>query len=308
MYANETRGEYFPPGMLYRESSRGNEAEGMFQSYNAAAFYPDYWTDPAIAICPSDNRQEMATTRATIEDDFSAQIRRIAQSPYGAEWERNICMMHLLSQPISYYYFAHVVRTGSEITRIGQAAYDQLRLPGFYHNTLSTNLTHVDPSCTADVGYFVLPSGRRYMQEDFSSAEYDTQYDSWALNDDGQQLIGTTWTSRLRDGIERFFITDINNPAAGAQAQSQIVVMQDTIGQDAHEVWGGGTFQFNHAPSGSNVLYMDGHVRFVRLDDAPPMLYKTLDFNSFAAWGKHPPEQMANPMIMRIWARMGGAG
>jgi prepilin-type N-terminal cleavage/methylation domain-containing protein/prepilin-type processing-associated H-X9-DG protein len=61
---------------------------------------------------------------------------------------------------------------------------------------------------------------------------------------------------RLREGIERFFITDINNPAASNQGQSEIVVMHDAVAEDvAH---------FNHVPGGSNVLYMDGHVDFVR--------------------------------------------
>ena len=61
---------------------------------------------------------------------------------------------------------------------------------------------------------------------------------------------------RLREGIERFFITDINNAASSAQGQSEIVVMHDAVAEDvAH---------FNHVPGGSNVLYMDGHVDFVR--------------------------------------------
>ncbi len=61
---------------------------------------------------------------------------------------------------------------------------------------------------------------------------------------------------RLREGIERFFITDINNPAAGAQAQSTIAVMWDQVAEEASH--------FNHVPGGSNALYMDGHVEFIR--------------------------------------------
>jgi prepilin-type processing-associated H-X9-DG protein len=62
---------------------------------------------------------------------------------------------------------------------------------------------------------------------------------------------------RLREGIERFFITDINNPAASAQAQSELAVMWDEIsdGEASH---------FNHVPGGCNVLFMDGHVDFLR--------------------------------------------
>jgi prepilin-type processing-associated H-X9-DG protein len=67
---------------------------------------------------------------------------------------------------------------------------------------------------------------------------------------------------RLREGIERFLITDINNPAASAQGQSElIVVMHDAIATEvAH---------FNHVPGGVNVLYLDGHVSFVRYTGNP---------------------------------------
>ena len=61
---------------------------------------------------------------------------------------------------------------------------------------------------------------------------------------------------RLREGIERFFITDINNPAGSAQAQSTIVVMHDAISDEP--------IHFNHLPGGANILYMEGHVAFAK--------------------------------------------
>lgn len=61
---------------------------------------------------------------------------------------------------------------------------------------------------------------------------------------------------RLREGIERFFITDINNPSASNVSQSQIPMMFDRVDIDPTE--------FNHLPGGANVLYMDGHVSFVK--------------------------------------------
>ena len=63
---------------------------------------------------------------------------------------------------------------------------------------------------------------------------------------------------RLRQGIERFFITDINNPAASAAAASQLAIMWDEIAV------GGNASTFNHVPGGGNVLYMDGHVQFLK--------------------------------------------
>jgi prepilin-type N-terminal cleavage/methylation domain-containing protein/prepilin-type processing-associated H-X9-DG protein len=61
---------------------------------------------------------------------------------------------------------------------------------------------------------------------------------------------------RLREGIERFLITDINNPAATAKAQSELATVFDIVSalNPRH---------FNHIPGGANVLYMDGHVEFL---------------------------------------------
>lgn len=73
----------------------------------------------------------------------------------------------------------------------------------------------------------------------------------------------STTVYRLREGIERFMITDINNSAAGAKAQSDIFVMLDNVSTDVA--------RFNHVPGGSNVLFMDGHVAFVRYPQMAPV-------------------------------------
>jgi len=84
---------------------------------------------------------------------------------------------------------------------------------------------------------------------------------------------GSQWTAygngggstiyRLREGIERFLITDINNPAASNMAQSTLWIMLDALGA------GPSTIYFNHVPGGCNVLYMDGHVEFRRFVSVP---------------------------------------
>jgi len=66
--------------------------------------------------------------------------------------------------------------------------------------------------------------------------------------------LGTIY--QLREGIERFFITDINNPAASAVAQSELPIMIERPGM--HE-------------SGANVLFLDGHVEFVAYPGKFPM-------------------------------------
>jgi prepilin-type processing-associated H-X9-DG protein len=66
---------------------------------------------------------------------------------------------------------------------------------------------------------------------------------------------------RLREGIERFLITDINNPGASAKSQSQIHILWDYVSATVRQGVGG-TILFNHIPGGANVLYLDGHVEF----------------------------------------------
>lgn len=59
---------------------------------------------------------------------------------------------------------------------------------------------------------------------------------------------------RLREGIDRFFITDVNDAAAAAQAQSVLPVAFENV--DLAEL--------QHVPPGCNVLYLDGHIDFLR--------------------------------------------
>jgi prepilin-type N-terminal cleavage/methylation domain-containing protein/prepilin-type processing-associated H-X9-DG protein len=70
----------------------------------------------------------------------------------------------------------------------------------------------------------------------------------------------------LREGIERFLITDINNAAGSAAAQTTVPIVWDKTKNtgDYSGQTGGGSAMFNHVPGGANVLYMDGHVQFVK--------------------------------------------
>jgi prepilin-type N-terminal cleavage/methylation domain-containing protein/prepilin-type processing-associated H-X9-DG protein len=64
---------------------------------------------------------------------------------------------------------------------------------------------------------------------------------------------------RLRQGIERFFITDINHPERSVVSATQLPVMFDTVARDVRG--------YNHIPGGGNILYMDGHVEFAKYPD-----------------------------------------
>lgn len=71
-------------------------------------------------------------------------------------------------------------------------------------------------------------------------------YDEDIIVPEGSGVSQSSTIFRLREGIERFLITDINNPAASALAQSTMPVLWEMPG--------------TRDESGGLVLYMDGHV------------------------------------------------
>lgn len=75
---------------------------------------------------------------------------------------------------------------------------------------------------------------------------------------------------RLSEGVERFLITDINNPSKANISQTRIAVMYDRIDLDPQG--------FNHVPGGGNVLYMDGHVEFLRYPSDFPVVRAMAQF------------------------------
>ncbi|MBI2421755.1 MAG: DUF1559 domain-containing protein [Candidatus Hydrogenedentes bacterium] len=83
------------------------------------------------------------------------------------------------------------------------------------------------------------------------------------LSIDDDPVLGDFTFFRLREGIERFFITDINNAAGSAEAQSTIPTSWDWLGETASS--------YNHVPGGSNVLFMDGHVEFIKFPGQFPV-------------------------------------
>ena len=92
----------------------------------------------------------------------------------------------------------------------------------------------------------------------FDTREQD--YDLW-LPSTGD----TTRLMRFRDGMERFLITDINNPAAATRASSGLVVAWDSARTAFGKVTEG---EVNHLPLAANLLFMDGHVEWAQYPQA----------------------------------------
>ena len=71
-----------------------------------------------------------------------------------------------------------------------------------------------------------------------------------AKADDEIETVSGEKLHRLREGIERFLITDINNPAGSANAQATVPIFFESLN----------AIQSRKSNEGSNVLYMDGHI------------------------------------------------
>ncbi|MBX3176880.1 MAG: hypothetical protein KF886_05955 [Candidatus Hydrogenedentes bacterium] len=99
----------------------------------------------------------------------------------------------------------------------------------------------------------VSPAFRDAFREVLEGDSPEAFGQSWSFTDEfGEQR----QVLRLKEGIERFQITDINNPSTANISQSIVAVMYDRIDLDPRG--------FNHVPGGTNVLFMDGHVEWVK--------------------------------------------
>lgn len=280
MYSGETKGEYFPPFATTRaiDSPGGNKAK-----YVPAieTLYPEYFSDINIFFCPSD---------ATAGD-----IDRYVKEPDGA-W-----CVNTPSSPKFGQFDPDEVGNTSGFMENSSTGFHSYLYYGFTFDSPQTQaagiaymLTTFDPY-SANVGLGLgLPGWAaalvvRNYDLDFDAAPYirtriEDQieaelpasgwngnmagYGDYPIPLQGNGGPDTNTIYRLREGIERFLITDINNPAAGAQAQSDLPVLWDRI-----EATGNDIQFFNHVPGGSNVLYFDGHVEFVRLKTKHPITW-----------------------------------
>jgi prepilin-type N-terminal cleavage/methylation domain-containing protein/prepilin-type processing-associated H-X9-DG protein len=216
MYANEAPGELWPP--VQYATGDTCEQPNLHFMFQGNVVYPEYLTDVRTLTCPSSAiaHSEISTGHWNCENDPNEPI----------------CPCRIDS--VSYVYISWEMDA------------DDITAPG-------ANKNAADPLSALNLDAAILLAT---LDATISALPFGDTVTSATILDADQPLTDTDWLLRLREGIERFQITDINNPAASARAQSEIAVMFDNASQE--------TSEFNHIPGGANVLYLDGHVDFMK--------------------------------------------
>jgi prepilin-type N-terminal cleavage/methylation domain-containing protein/prepilin-type processing-associated H-X9-DG protein len=236
MYANESKGEKWPSMSKVYSGDCDNAVQTVntwHLFFDGPAVYPEYLTDVNICQCPSD-----PDSHGYFEDDF--QTPPVDPCRF---WD------------VSYNYLGWVVYL------------DGLLVEGYDEN--STDPNALDAVALTSVGQAITESPT------LTPASYPAGDPAWRNVHESDFTIshstkGETTMYRLREGIERFLITDINNPAASTRAQSELAVIWDTVWA-ASAPKDAGEPAFNHVPGGGNVLYLDGHVEFLRYSSEFPV-------------------------------------
>jgi len=257
MYANENDGR-FPPRPAYKR---------MQLAY--MQIYPEYLTDPTISVCPSDSRED---------------AKEYAE--YVTKWcSTNGCYddndESVFRTDPSYRYVGYAT-TGPQdddyrLVLNADGTVDHLKtrtnLRDSHRAMVSKFFASLGISTSGKTGLPGIPAGvtwEEYYRSRGPGLDAPVRESSWVNEGTGQSGIYYA----LREGIERFAITDITNPAGSAIGQSGIPVMMDKIRFIDSSSKESRLYHMNHIPGGSNVLYMDGHVEFkiyTRDDSGWPM-------------------------------------
>jgi prepilin-type processing-associated H-X9-DG protein len=276
MYANESSGNAFPEPQTEFVNNFN-----LTQGFSAGDVYPEYWTDPSLAVCPSDARNG----GNGIEQDVSAQVASLnASDPAAWGWLEEAVRNSILSSPISYQYNGFAAKTQSQIVDIAFClAYWTPNSSGVFPDVTFANFPVLGLESAINLnpgaGYEFLQIRRdaSFLDGiDNGSGDYGGSPNIWGFTDDDGAPLPTEYL-RLREGVERFFITDINNPGASSEAQSTLYVMWDAWSSNTPSVggWDATVSSFYHVPGGSNVLFMDGHVEYIRYNTEAPVLSLT---------------------------------
>lgn len=261
MYSGESPGQLMPPmqgiAPYYTDGTSGllTGCESQDEPELAplvTSIYPEYLTDWKIMVCPS------APDAGPVEDAIAIirdKAGSVCNSPYKG----------YADNPSDHYqYFGWVIDRGDS----EYAQTDLTIVGGLLGVTLPAGTKA--PSQILAIALPLFSAGAFGMSPTTNGVSIRKTLDSDVTVDKSplSSMITGVATSgnggsktiyRLREGIERFLIADVNNPGANSMPQSELPIYWDSVSNTP-----GAAAAFNHTPGGANVLYMDGHAEFIK--------------------------------------------
>ncbi|MBX3179670.1 MAG: DUF1559 domain-containing protein [Candidatus Hydrogenedentes bacterium] len=266
MYANESQGERFPR-LLNQAYARNAACEWRPGRVRGGVWmpsvYPEYVTDLNLIICPSSVNAADEAASLVCPGGAYCQNDCVTDPNYG---KLDVAKVGNAEQH-SYYYYGYLLDTDGAWAAfmVSMDTYSQTRLPIGGGNVTPSDpsfqqyLDTMDNALNSDYNPFsVIPQATLQTTVDNAVAAANVGATSPVVSG----TAGGTTFMRLREGVERFLITDINNPGSSAKAQSEVPVMWDrfVISNTTQRY----RERFNHLPGGNNIMFMDGHVEFMK--------------------------------------------
>ena len=254
MFAGENR-DLFPArsvGPTYYTINTSAPYAGLYSRVDPNTIFPEYLTDLAIWVCPS--RRDTA--------DATPRVNMRGVDPSWATASYN------LSDDLA------VVRKAKAMVAAGYTSNSDTDCKAYAagDSTVSPQWCMIRFDGHYQYWGFAIDGNMLKTKADYSAlsglngCDIATLYKSYTTTA-SVPSVGTTVTLQwLKEGIERFFVTDINNAGGSAKAQSSLVVMYDDARPSSSATIN--PAKFNHVPGGSNILFMDGHCEFMKYPQA----------------------------------------
>jgi prepilin-type N-terminal cleavage/methylation domain-containing protein/prepilin-type processing-associated H-X9-DG protein len=271
MFANEARNEIWPPaGINGQKIQQGSYtfddaggADDLWAIPNGPEIYPEYCSDMNIYFCPS-NPQDLPSKYLG-----PAAYGWYATLPVGSDGIGTppplgkLCPLIFADR--SYVYCGYIAKDEDAWITMVHAVdcrCDQDASKPSYNTALQRLKEDVDWEDLGEtrIRDWCQSRSTAYMANPYLNGTAVWDASLWDCVGSDGLLGGSPQILKLREGAERFLITDINNAAASAFGQSEVPVMWD----QQQAVQTNGDIKFHHLPGGANVLYFDGHVSFVR--------------------------------------------
>jgi prepilin-type N-terminal cleavage/methylation domain-containing protein/prepilin-type processing-associated H-X9-DG protein len=238
MYANEHDGRY-PPRQAFRFDENSTLFLDDAMIFSGPAMYPEYLSDLKAVYCPSCRESFLEAYDEKGNRDGVVQPEELDKEPYNYT---------------GWLLFSARNVIGNKPVELGPGPrLEEADFVGTPWGELAQ--ANVDTNGAAS-------------DHDFTVSETHA----------GTQAGGGSTIYRLREGIERFTIVDIMDPAASAVACSEIPVMWDHVTVNVKDM--------PHVPGGANVLFFDGHVEFARYPSDSPWIASYMGARIFSRYNR----------------------